>query len=98
MPKPSSAEIIQFPMRPIEQIGRARLERSLARLQAAAKEQAAAATAWRDQLGRLHEGVGALGRSFSEYDARLGAAKQGVDALNAEARRLESWADGALAP
>lgn len=97
MPHPSNAEIIPFPVRRIEQVGRERLERSLARLQMAAAEQAAAVSAWRDQLARLHDGVGALGHSFGEYNARLGEAKQGIDALNAEARRLESWADGVLA-
>lgn len=96
MTEPSTAEIIPFPARRMEKVGRERLDRSLARLQAALAEQAVAVAAWRTELDRLRVGVGTLGRSFSDYNTRLGATKQGVDAVNAEARRLESWADGVL--
>ncbi len=93
----STAQIIPFPMQRMEQVGRERLDRSLARLQAATAEQEVAVAAWRAQLDHLRGRVGALGESFQDYQARLGAAKQGVDALNAEARRLERWADERLA-
>lgn len=96
MPEISPAQIIAFPMHRMEQVGRERLARSLARLQAAAAEQEAAVAAWRTQIGRLHEGVATLERSFEAYGARLGSAKRGVESLNAEARRLETWANGVL--
>ncbi len=95
MPETSTAEIIAFPMSRMEQVGRERLARSLAKLQAASIEQAEAVAAWRKQLGRLRDGAGALGRSFEAYNAHLAEAGQGVEALRAEARRLE---DRASAP
>jgi hypothetical protein len=96
MAETGTAEIIPFPTGRMEQVGRERLDRSLVRLQAALAEQAGAVADWRTQLDRLRVGVDALGRRFGDYDAQLGAAKQGVDAVNAEVRRLESWADGVL--
>ncbi len=91
-----TAQVISFPMDRIEQIGRERLARSVAKLQAAAADQEAAVAAWRFQLGRLGDGVSALGQSFEAYGASLGSARRGVDTLAAESRRLEAWADDAL--
>ncbi|MGA9866107.1 MAG: hypothetical protein WBQ75_06655 [Acetobacteraceae bacterium] len=91
-----TAQVISFPMDRIEQVGRERLARSVAKLQEAAAEQEAAVAAWRFQLGRLGDGVGALGQSLEAYGASLGSARRGVDALTAESRRLEAWADDAL--
>ena len=96
MSETSTAEIIAFPMSRMEQVGRDRLVRSLDRLQAAAAGQVAAVAAWRDQLGRLSEGVGALGQSFETYNTRLASTGRSVEALNGEARRLEAWAACAI--
>ncbi len=93
----STAEIIPFPAERMEQVGRARLERSLDRLRAVLAEQAVAITAWRGQLDQLRDGVDTLGQSLGDYHAQLAAAKNDTDALNTEARRLEAWADDALA-
>lgn len=90
------AEIIPFPAQRPEQVGRERLDRSLARLQEALTQQAGAVAEWRAQLDRLRAGVGALGRSFDDYGTRLRAARRGVDRVGAEARRLEAWADGVV--
>jgi chromosome segregation ATPase len=95
MTKRSTADIIplSYQNRPPS---REPLDRSLARLKTALAEQSAAIAAWRSQLERLRVGLGALGRSLDEHNARLGTAKQGVTELNAQARRLEAWADGVL--
>jgi len=92
----STAEIIPFPTNRMEQLGRERLARALAKLQVAAAEQETAVAAWRSELDRLCDGVGTLADSFEAYGAHLESARRGVDAVNAQARRLETWADGAL--
>ncbi len=97
MPHRSTADIIPFPMHRMEQVGRDRLARSLARLQGAAAEQERAVAAWRAQLGELRHRIDALQLSFRAYRARLDAAGSRTLGVNAEARRLETWADGALA-
>jgi hypothetical protein len=93
----STAEIIAFPVAPMQEVGRQRLARSLARLQAAAAEQVVAVAVWRGQLDRLRIGMGELGQSLEAYGSRLESAREGVVGLNAQARRLESWAEDVLA-
>ncbi len=93
------AEIIPFPLHRIEEVGRARLDSSLARVQAALLEQAEAIAAWRAQLTGLRQTAGSLGRSFAECNAHLGTALEGLEALGAEARRMEALgAEAALSP
>lgn len=82
----------------IEQVGRDRLARSLARLEAAVAEQERAVAAWRGQFGELRHRIDALQLSFRVYRARLDAAASRTLGVNAEARRLETWAEGAIAP
>lgn len=83
-------------MHRIEQVGRDRLARSLARLHMAATEQERAIAAWRGQLGELRDRIDVLRRSVEDYRARLEAAGSRTREVAIEARRLEAWADGAL--
>ena len=100
MSEPPSAAIIPFP-RPKaaeEANGPVRLQRAFATLERALAEQRAAVAAWRESLGDLRGSVQGLSQSLGTYQARLDGLAEGVDGLNREARRLEAWADGVLAP
>lgn len=97
-----SATIIAFPRPKLAPEGATpaapeRLQRALAALELALAEQRSAVAKWRQSLGELHGSVQGLGEAFGAYHDRLGALATGVDGLNREARRMEAWADAALA-
>lgn len=99
MPEQPSATIIAFPRKP--PVGapekQERLQRALAALEQALAEQRHAVARWRESLGELRGSVQGLGKSLGAYQDRLGALADGIEGINREARRMESWADRALA-
>ena len=103
MSEQASATIIAFP-RPKAPAasgaaadGPERLRIALLALDAALAEQRAAVTAWREGLAALRGSVQGLGQSLGRYQSRLGALAEDVGGLHREARRLEDWADAAIA-
>jgi chromosome segregation ATPase len=109
----ATAEIIPFPARPapvtLEPAGAApvvteeqtaanlRLARALQSLDTALTEQRVAIAAWREALGQLRATVSGLSTSVQTYHDTLDDLGTKVVTLNGEARRLESWADNAIA-
>ena len=89
MPAPTTAIIIPFPHPAPD-----RLHQALTRLEAALTTQREAVATWRAALANLREGVHGLHTSLLTYDARLGALRKNVAALNGEAKRLEAWGEG----
>ena len=68
----------------------------LAALNAALAAQREAVASWREALGDLRDSVRGVHESLLSYHARLGTLGTRVGTLNAEAKRLETWADDAL--
>jgi cytochrome c-type biogenesis protein CcmH/NrfG len=101
MSQPPSATIIAFPRTraaaPGDPAAPERLQRALAALEQALAEQRSAVAKWRQSLGELRGSVQGLGEAFGAYHDRLGVLAEGVSGLNLEARRMEAWADAALA-
>jgi hypothetical protein len=91
----TTATIIPFP-RPAPPAGQTRLDQALAALTAALAAQREAVATWRDALGGLRDSVHGLHESLRSYDARLGSLGERVGTLNAEAKRMEAWAEDAL--
>ena len=73
------------------------LQRALQALEAAVATQRAAVAAWRGALGELGSNVSGLHATMQGYDAKLGELRGRVDAVTANARLLENWADAAVA-
>ena len=103
MSERQSATIIAFP-RPKAAPGHdaagdgpERLRRALAALELALNEQRTAVAAWRENLDALRGSVRGLGVSLGAYQSRLAALAEDVGGLHQEARRMEAWADTALA-
>ncbi|MDE2583729.1 MAG: hypothetical protein KGL52_18995 [Rhodospirillales bacterium] len=104
---PASAEIIRFPARrapaepvaavPSADAGTERLARGLAALARALDEQRAAVRDWRMGLAALGRSVAGLDASLHVYRNSLAGVQRRTASLHAEARRLEAWADAALA-
>ena len=77
--------------------GPERLRRALAALELALSEQRTAVATWRANLDALRGSVRGLGASLGAYQSRLAALAEDVGGLHQEARRMEAWADTALA-
>ena len=96
-----SAEVIAFPLALRQPAGEAdapdRLRRALAGLDAALAAQRQAVADWRKSLAALHGTVQGLAGSLHAYQHALGNLAGGVTTLNAEALRLEAWAERTLA-
>jgi len=97
-----SATIIAFPRAKAAPVAAApdpqlRLQRALAALEQALAEQRSAVAQWQQSLGALRGSVRGLGASLTQYRDRLGGVAEGVQAVHQDAKRLEAWADGALA-
>jgi len=98
-----TAEIIAFPARPapaVEMLAedpQERLQRALAALDAALASQRAAMKSWRESISDLKGSMQGLGSTLAGYHDTLGQLGTRVTALNADARRLEAWADDAVA-
>jgi hypothetical protein len=103
MSQQPSATIIAFPRskagapEDAAQAGPERLQRALAALVLALAEQRGAVAKWRRSLAELRSSAQGLGEAFGAYHDRLGTLADGVNGLNREARRMEAWADAALA-
>jgi ABC-type transporter Mla subunit MlaD len=95
MTEPVNAQIVPFPVKPVPP--REKLSRALASLDAALNEQRQVMAAWRGSLDKLRTSTQSLGDRLSEYHGRLGTLNEQVGGLNAEAQRMEQWADGVLA-
>jgi ABC-type transporter Mla subunit MlaD len=96
-----SARIIPFPQRsaePTDPEPAERLARALKGLEDALAEQRQAVASWRAALGTLQDTVESLGDGLRRYRGSLDGLHAKVTALNAEAGRLERWANGALSP
>ena len=75
----------------------ARLRRALATLDRAVADQIASVARWRGAMGGLDGSVQGLRDSLLGYGARLDELRGQVDAAGDSARRLEGWAEAALA-
>lgn len=95
-PRPAAAKSASLVVGPEDNAG-ARLRRALRALEAAVAVavQRGAVAQWRGALGALGSTVGALHTTMKGYDARLGELRGRVDAVTAEARLLERWAEAA---
>lgn len=97
-PRPASAQIIPFPLRPTSAKDEAqeRLQRALGSLNEALAGQRAAVAAWRSALGELAGAVSGIDDSFRRYRGSLDSLAGRVAVLRAQAARLERTADAAL--
>ena len=75
----------------------ARLRRALAALDRAVADQTASVARWRGAMGGLDGSVQGLRDSLLGYGARLDELRGQVDAAGDSARRIEGWAEAALA-
>ena len=102
-----SAQVIAFPRQPCargvqggvargDEAGE-RLRRALRALEEAVAKQRTAVAQWRGALSELGGSVGTLHATMQGYDATLGELRGRVDAVTADARMLEAWADAAAA-
>ena len=105
MPTRPSAKIIAFPAAPRATTNRnlvvaplpgERLQLALAALEAAVAAQREAVASWRGALGTLRGSVRGIGESLHTYQQQLGGLGERVADINANASRLEAWADAAL--
>lgn len=94
-----TATIIAFPPRPKPVASQPvdRLIRALESLNTATLAQRAAVAAWRESLSELQATTSGLGESLQHYRTSLRSLGDSVSALQAKARSLEQWADGAAA-
>jgi chromosome segregation ATPase len=95
MTAPASATIIPFPRSPqgTPTDPQERLRQALAGLEAALTIQREAVADWRYALGNLRDSVRGLGSSLQSYNEQLCRLGERVNALNAESKELEAWAD-----
>lgn len=91
MSEQSTAEIISFPRSAPD-----RLKRALVDLDHALSEQRAAVAVWQGTMRDLRESLSKLRTTLVGYDVALKSLSTNVGSLNAESRRLENWADGAM--
>jgi phage-related tail protein len=89
--------VVPFPGRPAAVSGTARLQAALADLQRALADQNRALLEWRRTMTDLGAGVAGLGQSLRTYQGHLSHVQCGLGALQGEAKKLERWADEALA-
>jgi hypothetical protein len=94
-----SAEIVPFPVHRAEaapaETGAERLARALLALDAALAAQRDSIAAWRASLAELKTTVAGLGQGLRQYGGSLETLHTGVVRVNAEAQRLQSWAESA---
>ena len=100
----TTAEIIPFPARFVAPVPTARrtaederLGRALANLNEALITQRAAMAGWKASLIELRAVTGRLGASLRRYNDSMAQLDTKVGTLRAEAKKLEYWADTALA-
>ena len=105
MSESATAEIIPFPARPVppapvprRKAEDERLALALANLNDALTKQRAAMAAWKASLIDLRAETERLGASLRRYNQSLSLLDTQVGALRAQAKKLESWAAGALTP
>jgi hypothetical protein len=101
----SVAEIIPFPMpaarrstaptAPTPDL--ARLDRGMATLPAVLAEQRAVVAAWRGALATLQNSTGRLRALSTQCGSSPESLRAQLDGLNAQAHRLERWADTVIA-
>ncbi len=91
----NGAEVIPFPGRGPN--AEERLKAAAVALDAAMRAQCAAVAQWRAALSALEGNAHALRASLDRYGGQLGAVQAQTRQVNAAARSLEAWADGALA-
>ena len=91
----NGAEVIAFPARGPD--AEERLKAAAVALDAAMQAQCAAVAQWRAALSALDGNARALRASLDRYGGQLDAVQAQAREVNAAARSLEAWADGALA-
>jgi hypothetical protein len=94
---PRPANILSFRKRVTVVPGHDRLAQALAALDLALAEQRRAITEWRGSLAELGQATAGLARGLACYRTRLDMLETSVGDLNDGARRLNTWADEALA-
>ena len=82
--------VIPFPVRSTASSEADRLERALAGLLRATREQAAAVAAWRTSLAALDRSVTGLAGSVGRYQWALSQTAERVDELREQALKLEA--------
>lgn len=109
-PPAGTATVIPFPRRlqvsepaagapaPDTDAAQQRLRDALTALNAALAQQREAVAGWRGALGELRGSVQGLHTSLQSYNTKLGALGEQVGSVNAEAKRMEAWADSVLTP
>lgn len=95
---PNEADILPFPAhRARPPSPQSRLARALDSLRDALAEQHQAAVALQGASAQLRATLAELHARLESHQAGLGRLAGDVNSVNAEARRLEGWADGILA-
>lgn len=90
----TSARIIPFPARPQPHDGADRLKAALVRLELTLAQQRTAIAAWRASLGDLGAAARRVEAGLTDYQDRLAGLREQASALQAQALRLQNWAEG----